>query len=465
MKHEGFEQSYNSFLGTTNYLECYYIRGGNSGQPNPDYPVRFVQEATILQNCRDWNHDDRIIIFTTEDAEKANWKDGGQRDRDTGEPLDGLRTRLQWLKQRGLRASFENRQIPEGHSEEQVWQIFQRILDFLKPNDEVVFDVTHAFRSIPLLAIVVLQYAKIMKKVSLKGIYYGAFEALGPMVREIPIEDRRAPIVDLTSLNSLMDWCLATDRFLETGDVKSAGALARAGVQGILTETRGKDEAAQTIRTLGASLSRFTTMLSTCRGPDITDTATGLKQWIEKCQHLDLPSPFRPLFNMIQNRLEFFNGDTLKHGLAAVRWCADHNLIQQGFTILEEILFTYVISGIGGNPMESKLRETVSQAFKILSLKIVNREECWKSPACDSPELTMKMIGFIQRHGDLYKTVESLRQLRNDINHAGFCDDYTPIEKADRFAKQLNRLIAQTQGSIDLHLEDIGQMNTRATPD
>lgn len=437
---------YISFLGTNDYLECFYCRGDQILTPTP---VRFVQEATIRDNCMDWGPDDRIIIFTTRDAEAKNWADNGHIDPRTCEILKrkGLHS---CLTDMGLKVPFQNRLIPEGHTEEQVWEVFQQVFDELRMEDEVVFDITHAFRSIPLLAIVILQYAKIIKKVSLKGIYYGAFEVLGNFqnVNRTPLEDRRAPIVELTALNSLMDWSIATDRFLETCDAKSAGILAKAGVQEVLKKTRGKDEAAQAIKRLGSSLEAFTNMLSTCRGPEISSAALDLKRNVDRCRDLSLPEPFRPLFEKIQERLDAFRGDSLRDGLAAVRWCADHNLIQQGYTILEEVLFGHVVSGVGHDCLDTEARNIASQAFAIVSQGFEQSPDRWHAPAGNKPTLTRRMISFLKTHPDLHKAVDRLRQLRNDLNHAGFCNNYIRLSSARDFALRLRELITQTEAIL-----------------
>lgn len=441
---------YISFLGTTNYLDCYYYRGDNPSCPQPDYPVRFVQEATILQNCMDWGPKDRIVIFTTKEAKQTNWNDAGHKHRDTHEPLDGLKTRLGHLKRTGLQVPFNNHMVPDGHTEAQVWEIFESIYGVLDVGDEVVFDITHAFRSIPLLAIVVLQYGKIIKRVSLRGIYYGAFEVLGSFQKalEIPVERRRAPIVELTALNALMDWSMATDRFLESGDVKSAGILAEKGVHGILKDTRGGDEAAKAITQLGKTLTMFSKMLTTCRGPEISSATLKLRQNAEKCRLADLPSPFRPLFEKIRQRLEAFSGNQLEDGLAAVRWCADHNLIQQGFTILEEILFSYVVTGVGQDPSDETVRKIASQAFAIIRMGMINTPSRWQEPSKGCPDLALNMVSFILAHKDLDKIGSALQPIRNDLNHAGFGKDKKPLKKADQFAKDLKRLLEKTKEAL-----------------
>ncbi|MBW1982608.1 MAG: TM1812 family CRISPR-associated protein, partial [Deltaproteobacteria bacterium] len=67
---------YISFLGTSNYIECtYYYKN-----TDPVRNVRFVQEATLKTFCSDWTADDKIFIFTTDEAYSKNWLDNGHID-------------------------------------------------------------------------------------------------------------------------------------------------------------------------------------------------------------------------------------------------------------------------------------------------------------------------------------------------------------------------------------------------
>lgn len=435
---------YISFLGTSDYTECLYYRTGFE----MDRPVRFVQEATVLDNCKAWGKSDRIVIFTTRDAEKKNWRDDGHLNLKTGEKLirKGLESCLTALD---LSVPILKEPIPDGHTEAEVWEIFESVSGCLEEGDEVVFDITHAFRSIPLLAVIVLNYAKVLKKVSLQGIFYGAFEALGapPRVKEMPMENRRVRILDFTSLDQLMDWTVATDRFLATGDATMAGTLARKGVKGILRERGRADTAAQAINHLGLAMENFSTMISTCRGPEIVSTASRLCECLGQTQGLDLPHPFRPLFDLLQQRMTAFMGNPMLDGLAAARWCLDHNLIQQGYTILEEIIFSHVIEAVGGDQRRLKDREMASRAFSILSRKRTGDKDRMEA----AEDLTEKMVGFIENHDGLKSfcgRLELLRGRRNDLNHAGFKGEDLSVKRASKFREDLEGLIEKLQNAF-----------------
>ncbi len=128
-----------SFLGTNDYLECSY-KFRNVIIKN----VRFVQEATIKLNCMEWSADDRVIIFTTKDSFQKNWKDNGHKDWKTGETQDrtGLEKRIKDL---GLNCQWQQVSILDGKTESEIWDIFSTVFKQINQNDEIIFDITHAF--------------------------------------------------------------------------------------------------------------------------------------------------------------------------------------------------------------------------------------------------------------------------------------------------------------------------------
>ena len=137
---------YISFLGTNDYLPCIYTSGEyKSGI------IRFVQEATIERSCSQWGKNDRVLIFSTGEAEKKNWVDDGHVDHKTKDVLrrKGL---YRCLKALDLPPEIEMIPVPEGKSEAEIWDIFNIVFNFIRQDDEVVFDITHAFRSISLSA-------------------------------------------------------------------------------------------------------------------------------------------------------------------------------------------------------------------------------------------------------------------------------------------------------------------------
>ncbi|WP_273845470.1 TIGR02221 family CRISPR-associated protein [Rubrobacter calidifluminis] len=88
--------------------------------------------------------------------------------------------------------------IPDGKSEAELWEIFEKFGEHLKEGDEVILDLTHGFRHLPALLLSAVQYHAARKRIKTLGVYYGAYEARD--------ESNNVPIFDLTPLVDLPEW-------------------------------------------------------------------------------------------------------------------------------------------------------------------------------------------------------------------------------------------------------------------
>jgi len=438
---------YISFLGTSDYVPCtYYMSKENFECEN----VRFVQEATVRIACKEWSSDDRIIIFTTQEAYNKNWLNNGHIDKRTGKRLN-RRGLMECLSDPALGLSCEivQKGIPDGKSEEEIWEIFNIVFRALREGDEVVFDITHAFRSLPMLAVVILNYAKVTKWISLKAVYYGAFEVIGTPqeAKNIPLERRRAPIFDLTVFDQLIDWTVAIDRFIESGDAALIERLTKSGrVKEILAETKGGDANAAAIRDIGRTLKSFCDALATCRGPEISPIAMSLQRKLQQCEDTGLLPPFQPLFGLLEKSISSFTGQTIVDGLTAAKWCFEHSLLQQAYTILQETLISHMVLAVGGDPMDLVQRDIASQAIKIKKERLP--EEEWHPPAKDNKEMTWRHLNLLGMKSDLVAVMYELSQYRNDLNHAGYNRN---IMKSQKFSSKLGPLLAKVEDLVSKH--------------
>lgn len=425
-----------TFLGTNNYLECNYVVPETGFRRDK---VRFVQEATLQLACKDWGATARGYVFTTADAEKKNWMDNGHNGYP---PCQGLAQRISELN-----LPFEVRpvSIPDGNSSEEIWEIFKIVFDCLENEDCVVFDITHAFRSIPMLAVVLLNYAKVLKNVRIGGIYYGAFEKLGSIakVREMPVGQRDAPILDLTALDLLMEWTIGIDRFTKAGDPEMIHRLSMDRVKPLLDQSKGKDQAAQAIRSLANRLKAFSQAHATCRGLDISQSAINLRQSVVDAKQTDILPLLKPLLGQIEQVAANYSGQTLSDGLAAARWCLNHNLVQQGFTILQEALVSHVTEVAGGNIKNRTQREIVSEAFHLLAKDKSDNASTVPDEERDDEEFASRVYQEIGRMREMISIFSKIRQKRNDLNHAGNREGALTVANVDRFYNELGRLIAE----------------------
>ncbi len=78
-----------SFLGTGNYTNCRYSFKNEAGRV-----VKYVQEDIVSRFCTDWNREDEIRIFTTDEAKKLNWDDNGHKQKGSEEKRQIINTGL-----------------------------------------------------------------------------------------------------------------------------------------------------------------------------------------------------------------------------------------------------------------------------------------------------------------------------------------------------------------------------------
>lgn len=318
-----------SFLGSTNYLETYY----SFESEKSEHPVRFIQEDLVKRLCNEWTKDDRILIFCTDDSKTKNWLNDGHGD----EKLEGLEYRLKSLK---LPIQIEMTEISEGFSEEEIWSIFNSVYGKLQEEDEIYFDVTHSFRSIPLFSTILFNYSHYLKRTNLVGVYYGAFDKLGSayMVKKIPLEERIAPIINLTSIVRLQELTSAANNLHQYGKMSTLSDLIS------VVESKGKVK--QDVNCIKKKMKEFDLAISTCKLDVIKDGKLigELQERIKAVKEIPtLSQAHRELIAKVENEINIFKPlDTYENVETAVDWARKFGMIQQAYTLAEELTISKV---------------------------------------------------------------------------------------------------------------------------
>ncbi len=414
-----------SFLGTGGYTPCNYWYENEGKVDN----VQFIQTALSLIFYNNPTENDNAYIFLTPEAKEKNW--------------EKLKSEM---KNRNPSFSLTPVSIPPGHSEAQIWEIFETVYKHLETEDNVILDVTHAFRSIPMLGIVLMNYAKFLKKITVAGIYYGAFDVLGrpKEAEKIPIEKRNAPIFNLTSFDKLQQWSAAAENFISAGDPRKIATLLKEWATPRLAETQGGDEVARTARNLAQNLEKLYGQLSTVRGKEIREGTPFdyAKKEIKKLSELKPIPALAPLLARLGEKLSGFEKNDSLNGIKAARLCLDFGLIQQGITLLEETIITYLAENIPQlNHSDKNHRDLVSSALHIYENSIP--ESQWKGAACNNKAIIKKICNCPETRifAALYR---NLTGLRNDINHAG----HIKPKKADDFREKLSQYLDEVESIL-----------------
>ncbi len=299
--------------------------------------------------------------------------------------------------------------IPEGRSEEELWDIFSALTETVKERETVVFDITHSFRSIPFLTFLAAAYLRAARRVHIRAVVYGAYEARpkgdpGPR-----------PVFDLTSFVFLLDWLAATNQFIHTGD---AQYLAR------LLVREGAARRSGALKNAGRDLEDFSRAIMLCRPLEVMEKAGRLSTVLQKGSQ-DLSRWARP-FEVMAGRIEEEYGrralrnpledvrQSLRQQMDLVRWYADHGQIIQAVTLAREWVVTAVGWRLhGGFVLKNEERGEIERGLSGLCRVAQGRS----SPG-ELNEVGRKLQEWPEADS-LCNLWNRLTAVRNDLDHAG----------------------------------------------
>lgn len=404
-----------SFLGTNEYTKCFYSLNGS--KKNPTF---FIQEA-LLEHLKDeFSKDDKAIIFLTKDAKEKNWLQRNNFKNETISPK-GLK---QTLEEKEWEIEISTIDIPDGKDEKGIWKIFDEMVKSVDENDNLYFDITHGFRSLPMLALAVINYLKVLKNCKVKGIFYGAFEALGNSkeAKEIPLQKRIAPIFELTAFDNLLDWTFAVNQFLKNGSATQLKELSEQTFKPLMKETKGNHPESNELKELAYNLETFTKDVATCRGKTIFQSGEKVYQILNsqkmETENRNLAIPLFPLIKKINSKFEVYSNSSEKEKLIGVLdFCLEHNLTQQGLTIMDEGLTTLLCKELKSDWKSLQDRGLVSQ---LATVSRIEDPYDWIPPASENIEFVKNALELIP--SEILTLQGMVKEKRNDINHFGIND-------------------------------------------
>jgi len=417
-----------SLLGSTDYKECTYFDSDFTSSK-----TRFIQIAMCEKYVKNWSEVDVAYIFLTsgdKGSYKKNWLDNGHTKLGTTEPimtqgLKGLITSIK-LPCKVLPVNIEN-----GDNEEDIWKNFRIIFDCLQSEDEVYFDVTHGFRSLPILVMVLNNYSKFLKSITVKSITYGNYEARNAT--------NEAPIINLTPLSLLQDWTIAANEFINFGNADRIKKLTDLNITPILKETKGQNQNAKNLKSLAKNLSDLSEDIKTNRGKAIIagKTATNIVNALAVLEQ-NIIAPLNPIIEKIKNSISNFNQqEDAKNMLYAVKWCLEKNLVQEGFTLLQEGILSSLL--LSDDYEDEKKRNFISGYLNQYKTgKFENTRFNLPIPEVLKLEKLLSEIPKITEWADIFSQIT---EIRNDINHAGIRQN--PL-KAKDFQSKLDVLYMKT---------------------
>lgn len=405
-----------SFLGTTPYRQCTYTCQDNNWKSSP---TCFIQQAALEQiEAKTWNKQDKVCIFLTKGengSHQLNWdKDIDSRETRNGEkvPYKGLE---QVLIDMHLPCSVEGIDLRD---ENDVWKVFDDVDKVIEKDDDLYIDLTHAFRYLPMLILVLSNYSKVLKGTHVRYLSYGNFEGSR--------QPGTAPIVDLLPLSLLQGWTLATSDFLNFGHPENLEDM----IQTVKDTRRYKSDDIDRIDNLVNDLSTFTSERHLCKGSEI-ENGVNLNNIINgqrefKNEETDI-TPLIHLFELIKGSVQQRNTH-VERVLDAVDWCYKKKLYQQAATLLQEGIVSYFCRRHGlkeEDILNNNKREIVNKAF------FIRKQNTPRNKWIVDDKYLPFLEELVNDHliAELATPFDELKSLRNAFNHAGFQNEKSNVDE------------------------------------
>jgi CRISPR-associated DxTHG motif protein len=290
----------------------------------------------------------------------------------------------------------------------------------VETGETVIFDVTHSFRSLPMLAFLAVAYLKAAKQVQVERVLYGAWEARDK-------QSDRSPVFDLTPFVSLLDWLAATNRFVEIGDGQALAKLLRAGIPaGILM---GADLEARLLghqlESAAEAIETVSLALSVARPMESMQSASHLAVTLQQAAPgiLQRARPFGVLAEQVVTQYGQFGLDEpaeepnlvrgLWRQLSMITWYLDRQHVVQAITLAREWVVSLLACRFGAAVFDNRV------ARAEVELALNNGVELRKSARLLRQSKYDGELAALPVADELISLWSQLTDLRNDIAHVG----------------------------------------------
>lgn len=378
------EQIILSFLGTGNYQPTHYHYTHNDESKSCETPFFIVALQNFFPTYQP------KVVMTSEAKAKH------------GDTLSSL-------------LSCESIAIPSGKNETELWQMFENLAEAIPHNAQLIVDVTHGFRSQPMLALAACIYLQTVKQVKVEKILYGAFEATDAA--------GRTPVFELTPFLELINWSQAAEQLLNYSNALPMRDL----LTRIQTKTYLQDDdyKAKRLSTTGNYLGQFTDALALNRPHEVISSASHTLKQLEQV-HDDLAALERTKpFALIL--------EEIKRDVAQYQLSNNELFSPAGFEVQAKMLQRYLDSEQYTQALTLAREAIISKLCAAQNMDAQNTNKRKKSEdILNSMAKLMhngKLMTLEAQTKEVIQLWDSIRNLRNDINHAGMRQN--PISAKD----------------------------------
>lgn len=349
---------------------------------------------------------------------------------------------------------IEDASITTNQSTEQQWEWFDSLQRLIHDGDEVVFDFTHGFRSVPIIFSTAISFLQKVKRFTLLNAHYGYM---------VDKKLATGEIIDMAKFYRINEWADGVARLVDMADASKLAALADEGLAdgfAALNDpklTQALRELTDLIKNIDVNnvgkkadeaLKLITRKQQQCSGAD----AQLLQMVVDKFESLAIEGSGR------------YDHDYFWLQLILAEMLLKHGLNMQAFTVMRECIASIGMLAATGKYAKKKLttnegrryRKNIGEIF--WGLCITEREK-WiqeiqpeKVPKSELAYFNEMVLPFYEKldTNNIIKRIQpvakSIQIYRNGLNHAWTNDKEAPTD----IAEQGRHFLQQLTGTIEL---------------
>jgi CRISPR-associated DxTHG motif protein len=328
--------------------------------------------------------------------------------------------------------------IKDGMDDIELWENFNTITAEFKDDDEVIFDITHGFRSLPFLVFLFSAYLKVAKKVKIASVLYGVLEKREPS--NSPEIKNIIPVIQLSSFVLMLDWMSATQQFIDLGDGNGLVKLLKG-----LTIEIGDNDLKKTVQEMADAIELVSDALIYIRPIEAMKAAAKIQELVPQIKsaghELAELQPFLLLVDQIDDKYKILAlaepmksqnlYQNLSRQLDMISWYQGHQQQIKSIALARELFVSILAYWLKKDPFTKSTRD---ECQNILNKQQLNN---------DFDSFSYKI--------PLLKIWNQVRKPRNDYAHMGLIYNNKPIKE---LKDEIDLIINQSKSCLEKFLND-----------
>lgn len=256
--------------------------------------------------------------------------------------------------------------IEEDMSPKGQWKWFEMILDNIDYGDELTIDLTHGYRSIPIVFSTAVNFLQKSKNITLGAVYYGAYEKNKGL----------APIVDMKDFYIINEWAEAVSRLIEDADARKMAVVAQQTDSFQAGELNDEK-----------LIKAFDDLTNTVRNVDINNVWAKAKKAIQLIKEKEENASItgKILLKLVMDKFVLIATDEPLSGqydkpyfalqLQLISLLLEHKLFMQAYTVMREFIGSIGMIEIEKAKISNKKGRNQRHRFAETFIKMLQHEE------------------------------------------------------------------------------------------